>query len=355
MLKKALIIAINYVGTDAELRGCASDGERLYAYIKRCCPNCEIRVLSDDRRIKAPIFAGPTYNEILRQIDWLVAGATSASHLWISYSGHGGSQKVGTRAFEELSRQVKPLEFLSASESTIKANRQIAVPLSDVLQKHQRKSQKLDTSRRLLSFFKKKAPVKEQKPGELDNCDETILPMDFKRSGQILDDVLRKRLVDALPQGAKLTAFFDSCHSGTVLDLRYTWQDQDARSIVPNIEKQEHTALAESKASVLLLSGCRDQQTSADAFINNMYCGATTQALLTNLEKLEIQCNSASKTPGFGDKKIDDNNLDTLDEFLHAINAYMSANSFAQRPLVSLGRNENVKEAVETFFPIKKL
>ena len=354
MLKKALIIAINYVGTDAELRGCASDGERLYAHIKRCCPNCEIRVLCDDRRMKAPIFAGPTYNEILRQIDWLVAGATKDSHLWLSYSGHGGSQRVGTRAFEESNRQVKPMEFLSASETTIKANRQIAVPLSDVIEKRTKKSHHLDTSRRLLSFFKKKTPVKPTVPAEVDNCDETILPMDFRRSGQIIDDVLRKRLVDPLPQGAKLTAFFDSCHSGTVLDLRFTWQDQDARSVVPNISKQEFSAYAESKAQVLLLSGCRDQQTSADAFIDNLYCGATTQALLNTLAKLENQYN-ASKNRAFGEKRIDDNNLDTLDEFLHAINAYMSTNLFTQRPLISLGRNENVKEAVETFFPIMKL
>ena len=35
----------------------------------------------------------------------------------------------------------------------------------------------------------------------------------------ILDNELRKRLVDPLPVGAYLTAVFDSCHSGTMLDL----------------------------------------------------------------------------------------------------------------------------------------
>ena len=35
----------------------------------------------------------------------------------------------------------------------------------------------------------------------------------------ILDDKLRKLLVDPLPVGAHLTAIFDSCHSGTMLDL----------------------------------------------------------------------------------------------------------------------------------------
>ena len=35
----------------------------------------------------------------------------------------------------------------------------------------------------------------------------------------ILDNKLRKMLVDSLPIGAHLTAIFDSCHSGTLLDL----------------------------------------------------------------------------------------------------------------------------------------
>lgn len=355
MLKKALVIAINYVGTDAELRGCASDGERIYAYLKRCCPNCDIRVLCDDRRIKAPIFAAPSYAEILRQIDWLVEGATNESHLWISYSGHGGSQKVRTRAIEAMRGRVEPLELLSAAETMSKYNRQVAVPLHESLNRHtSSKAHVLEIgSRRLMTVETKKQPSANvnAEPAETDGCNETILPMDFRRSGEIVDDLLRRRLVDPLPSGAKLTAFFDSCHSGTVLDLRFNWQDLDARSTIPNINKQEFHALAESKAQVLLLSGCRDAQTSADAFIEGHYCGATTQAFLTTLAKLETQANAA-KTREFGDHRTDDNNLDTLDEFLHAMNNWMSVKTYTQRPLISLGRNENVKEAVETFFPI---
>lgn len=357
-MNKALIIAINYVGTDAELRGCASDGERFYAYLKRCSPNCDIRVLCDDRRMKAPIYAAPTYYEILRQIDWLVEGATSQSRLWISYSGHGGSQKVRSRAIEAL--RERPLELLSAAEAVSRMNRQIAVPLHDVLKSTgATKTHVMHTERKLMTVAKKKQPGSTStlfskpvlEPAEVDACDETILPMDFRRSGEIIDDILRKRLVDPLPQGAKLTAFFDSCHSGTVLDLRYNWQDQDPRSVTPNIGKQEFKSLVDTRAQVLLLSGCRDSQTSADAFIEGHYCGATTQAFLATLAKLEDQTNAA-RTRAFGEKRTDDGNLDTLDEFLHAINTWMATNTYTQRPLISLGRNENVREAVETFFPI---
>jgi hypothetical protein len=39
----------------------------------------------------------------------------------------------------------------------------------------------------------------------------------------ITDDDLHKIMVAPLPQGCRFIAIFDSCHSGTVLDLPYTY------------------------------------------------------------------------------------------------------------------------------------
>lgn len=44
----------------------------------------------------------------------------------------------------------------------------------------------------------------------------TCLDSPFIRA---VNQELRERLVDPLPVGAMLTAIFDSCHSGTLLDL----------------------------------------------------------------------------------------------------------------------------------------
>ncbi|EKM57730.1 uncharacterized protein PHACADRAFT_251546 [Phanerochaete carnosa HHB-10118-sp] len=44
-----------------------------------------------------------------------------------------------------------------------------------------------------------------------------------KLEGIITDNFLRERLVDRLPPGARLVAIFDTCHSGTMLDLDYHW------------------------------------------------------------------------------------------------------------------------------------
>ncbi|KAG1729147.1 caspase domain-containing protein [Suillus lakei] len=54
---------------------------------------------------------------------------------------------------------------------------------------------------------------------EPDNKDEAILTYTGKR---IIDNLLKERLVDPLPQGAKLFALWDCCHSHTVLDLEHS-------------------------------------------------------------------------------------------------------------------------------------
>lgn len=58
---------------------------------------------------------------------------------------------------------------------------------------------------------------------EADGYNETIIPVDFQSVGQMEDDELHARLVRPLPMGCRLTALFDSCHSGTALDLPYVY------------------------------------------------------------------------------------------------------------------------------------
>jgi len=60
-----------------------------------------------------------------------------------------------------------------------------------------------------------------------DGFDETLIPLDFKRTGQIRDDDLFKILVVPMKAGVTLTCLFDCCHSGTVLDLPYNFQADD--------------------------------------------------------------------------------------------------------------------------------
>ncbi|EIN08223.1 hypothetical protein PUNSTDRAFT_134614 [Punctularia strigosozonata HHB-11173 SS5] len=54
---------------------------------------------------------------------------------------------------------------------------------------------------------------------EEDDMDEALVPCDDTGHDEIRDNVLKQLLVDPLPVGCTLTAIFDTCHSGTMLDL----------------------------------------------------------------------------------------------------------------------------------------
>lgn len=53
--------------------------------------------------------------------------------------------------------------------------------------------------------------------------DETIYPLDHERSGQIRDFSLFNHFVKPMPAGVTVTCVMDCCHSGTVLDLPYSF------------------------------------------------------------------------------------------------------------------------------------
>jgi Caspase domain len=60
-------------------------------------------------------------------------------------------------------------------------------------------------------------------PAVEDGYDETLVPLDYATAGQIHDDDLLKHLICKMPSGVTMTCLFDCCHSGTVLDLPYTF------------------------------------------------------------------------------------------------------------------------------------
>ncbi|GAA6006241.1 hypothetical protein JCM10207_000573 [Rhodosporidiobolus poonsookiae] len=147
---------------------------------------------------------------------------------------------------------------------------------------------------------------------EADGYDETIYPLDHKQAGVIVDDEMHAIMVGPLPQGCRLTAIFDCCHSGSALDLPYIYSTKgklkepnmlaDAGSgalgaatsylrgdlggvfksltgvgkRIMNGDKATEYAKAtrSSNADVISWSGCKDTQTSADASIGGQSTGA---------------------------------------------------------------------------------
>ena len=112
--------------------------------------------------------------------------------------------------------------------------------------------------------------------------DQLIVPCDFN---MILDDELKTIIQQNLKPNVTLFGMFDSCFSGSVLDLRYQYMDS------LNYDKfTENIKQLETNGDVFMISGCSDYQTSADAFINNKASGAMTWSLLEALKE-KPNCN----------------------------------------------------------------
>ncbi|KAJ3997710.1 caspase domain-containing protein [Lentinula boryana] len=118
--------------------------------------------------------------------------------------------------------------------------------------------------------------TKDYDGDEVDGMDEVIFPVDFKRKGHIVDDDLYKIMVAPLPAGCRLTALFDSCHSGTVLDLPFIYTPRSR--IRGSHVSQRARARRSSPADVISFSACKDGQKSTDTFKGGVAVGAMSWA-----------------------------------------------------------------------------
>lgn len=96
---------------------------------------------------------------------------------------------------------------------------------------------------------------------EDDGFDECLCPIDCQTKGFITDDYIRKEFINKLPKEVNLVTLIDACHSGTILDLKYNYAI-DKKNSYKTVGVYEN-----SKCNVVMISGCKDNQTSADAFL----------------------------------------------------------------------------------------
>jgi len=87
--QKALLVGINYIGMQGELRGCCNDVASMKAFLEERGFN-DFRVLTDDGSGDDM----PTSANILEGFEWLVDGAQAGDSLFFHYSGHGGSLRA---------------------------------------------------------------------------------------------------------------------------------------------------------------------------------------------------------------------------------------------------------------------
>ncbi len=156
---KALLVGINYRGTRNQLGGCINDALATRRNILSEYPNAAIELMTDDTPNK------PTRDNILEGLKNLVDNAQPGDTLMFHYSGHGSQ-------------------------------------------------------------------VEDYEGDEEDGMDETICPIDFMKprmitvngtqlrvDSQITDDEIHD-IISNTPKGAKFLMLSDSCHSGTIGDLK---------------------------------------------------------------------------------------------------------------------------------------
>ena len=173
------------------------------------------------------------------------------------------------------------------------------------------------------------------------DLDDTIVPYDFERNGQIPSGILHRALVSCLPPNSILHVVFDCCHSGSAVELPYVYRADgdgnvtmmenvqagmrlfgdlqashllqgdlsiedvfmsgegsgllsDAKSFFNGLRHKneadsfglghvggfEEEYRSEGLKAVWMYSGCRDDQTSADAAISGSHVGAMSWAFL---------------------------------------------------------------------------
>jgi hypothetical protein len=151
--------------------------------------------------------------------------------------------------------------------------------------------------------------VPDDNGDEADARDEILCPTDLDWKDPLRDDWLRQQF-DKLKPGVKLTVIMDCCHSGTntraitppdaPIKERYLPSPWDlvAAESRRTLRGKVRGGLRASKRSTrgvqdivnadlpeVLITGCRDTQTSADAFIGGSYNGALTFSLVEAMKK----------------------------------------------------------------------
>jgi len=234
MAKRAVLIGINrYRILGADLRGCVPDVKNMSNLLQRQYgfEASDIHLLTDFAATKAAI---------QKEISELIAGGRRGDVLVLHYSGHGSN-------------------------------------------------------------------VPDDNGDEPDHRDEIMCPTDLDWYDPLRDDWLRQAF-DGLKDGVNLTVISDSCHSGSInraieppdapilerylpspWDLAVAESGRDLSPINSGLHRSSAAdraasdILEDGRIPEVLITGCRDDQTSADAAIDNGYAGALTYNLVESL------------------------------------------------------------------------
>jgi len=218
MSQRALLVGMNYYRTQNQLQGCINDCHRVADVLRTVYkfPSGNMSFMTDDQPPANSTF--PIKENIIRELQTLVQSTKPGDVSVFHYSGHG---------------------MLDNSASSTNINN----------------------------------------PG----VDDALIPVDvltkgyYDSSREIKDDELWG-IVNQIPAGAILFVIIDACHSGSELDLPYNLHIDPSQKNRYTVEKVERRP--ETQGTIIMISGCKDNQTSLDTVDNNRRpAGALSYAL----------------------------------------------------------------------------
>jgi len=172
---------------------------------------------------------------------------------------------------------------------------------------------------------------------EPDGQNEMIVPSDFITNGFLIDDNLNSIIINAMNSAGNVTkhfvSIFDSCFSGTVLDLPYEFSASDPSVRLVGDRK---TISLGSDQSIISLSACLDSQTANSAY--NLGNSRTWQGALTF-----AFCRYSNSIPGI----ISSINGSTL---ISSIQSILNRNGFSIQTTV-LSSSNTATTASDITFP----
>ena len=108
---------------------------------------------------------------------------------------------------------------------------------------------------------------------EIDGKDECWVLSDYKSKGVFSDDKLKTQFLNKLSSGINVLVISDSCHSGSMADLSWTYNSSNKK--INNTK----TKVDNLKPNIWQISGCLDSQYSEEMAINGRVCGALTHCM----------------------------------------------------------------------------
>lgn len=196
---------------------------------------------------------------------------TRSLHIGINYPGTSCELHGCVNDAENLSEYLIKREFVRPEHSVIVREAKCSEIVSHI-QGLARESNRKRLRHVFISYSGHGTSVPDQDGDEADGSDECICPSDYSTAGIVSDDIL-KTLFSKFYKSTKITVLMDCCHSGSILDLPYTY--------ISSTNQDVQTADS-CHPKIVMISGCEDCQTSADTYdkARHEQTGAMTSAFL---------------------------------------------------------------------------